>query len=265
MANIVLASQSNLATATITSGAFASTAPPANLKRPEPGDKLILTSDADAYVVIDLGTATAVRMLQALYVETTTSRPTTWRWRGATSEASLTSAPGYDSGTVAFASGNTGLPHRNSTLHDFIWFDSAKTYRWWRLDFDVQCAIGNIVVHPGWQPSRNIAYGFEPPMLADHSSRRRGRSGRNSVWPAAAYDAASFTFDAFSADDALRNARDFDEAVGTRSPVSVVFDPDATIYRQELMMFGYLNQSPPIQNASFALYQRRYEIEEIVP
>lgn len=264
MANIVLANQYLLKSATITSGTFDAATAPANLASAEPSEKLTLTSSGAAYVEIDLGTAAAIRCLAALYVEKPTGL--TWRWRGATSQANLTASPGYDTTELDFADNNVGLPHRDSLLHDFLWLDAAETFQWWRLDFNDACSIGNLIVAPGWQPECNYAYGAKPPVLYDPSVIKMSSCGRAVVTTKPMFDIASFSFDFMSPADALANARDFDEQVGARDPALIIFDPEATTYKQQLTLFGRLRPERDLVNSFFNIYSKTYSVfAEMLP
>ena len=250
---------------TITGGATSASAPVTSLNSADPAEAVILTDASAAYLVFRLTAAQAVKVLAALYVGAEAATPTTWRWRGASTEAGLTTTPGYDSGTVAFASGQAGLPHRSLGVHDWLILSSAQTYQWWRVDFDTACSVGNVIIAPGFFPAYGAVYGAEMPSLVDDSPKRRGASGFVDTLLRPGYDRASFTLQFLSPAEALRTSRDIDEAVGAHKPVFVVMDLEETTYKQEISIYGLLDKSSATVCFNYNFYSRNYVVSELTP
>src|SRR5690606_18692553 len=89
----------------------------------------------------------------------------TYRVRAADSEAGLTSAPDFDTGTsepltLYPASGK----HDADVQHSFTSF-AAQTRRWWRIDIDDTdnadgfFSLGRLMLASAWAPDTNFSFG----------------------------------------------------------------------------------------------------------
>lgn len=269
MANAVFGSQWRMADVTFYSGPFATAAPPENLIKREPSVPLILTDLSDLRVEFEFPAAIDVNLLAVLYCDATSAA--TLRWRGATSRANLTAAPGYDSGSLSFAGGDSGLPSRKNRRHDVRWLgDSAQSYSWWRLDIsdaaksDGRLIIGNVVIDAAWQPGINIAYGGGGGLM-DPSRKPRSEPGQVQPLSRSKHRILRHRLSFQSEDDMYGFADDLDEQIGTTEPLLFVRDPEATTYRQEKIVFGLQNEIGEINDQAFNIYEKAYVIEELIP
>jgi hypothetical protein len=132
MAAILFLSRLAAEGATITASSEQTLLPATNLIGPTPSKVWRSSGLSSVYITVDFGTATAVDTLAMVAPNWTTSA--TWRLRGATSEANLTAAPGYDSTAVTPWPGAT-KPTETWLQHaPFLRLGSTQTYRWWRID-----------------------------------------------------------------------------------------------------------------------------------
>lgn len=266
MGNLVFATQDAMTGAAITAGPYAATGGPANLIRPEPSDALVLTDPAQAYAVVHMPAAPPVRLVAPLYVSG--GRPTHWRYRAADTEAGLTAAPAVDSGSIAFASGATGLRHRGGGLHAWALLDAAAAHAWWRVDLTGASAPivwGQLVLADPWQLARNIAYGWSMGLI-DPSRKPRAVQGQVEPLNRSRYMGGEFSVDFASEAEMWGDGFDLDQVCGTTTPALVIRDPDLigdTAQRQAI--WGLFSELSPIANPVFDLYSKRWRIEELLP
>lgn len=264
MANILLATANPLATATLAAGTTASAGPVGNLLRREPADAMILTNSGSAYVTIDLGAdPDAIRVFAVLYCNAGT-----WRVRADDVEGDVTADPTYDSGTVNFGGSETGLRHRDGMRHDWIYWAAGVTYRYWRIDFadpdddDGRTIVGNLIMDYGFQPAVNIAYGGSL-GLVDPSRKPRSVDGQLEPLVRRPYMATEFAINFGTEAEMYGEAFDLDEIAATVNQVLYLRDPAATTYRQKQAVLGTFRALAPIVDASFDIYSKRYQIEEL--
>lgn len=132
MAAILFLSRKLVEGATLTASSAQTSLPVTNLVGPTPSKVWRSTSLSSVYITIDFGSATAVDTLAMVAPNWTTSA--TWRLRGATSEANLTAAPGYDSTAVTPWPGGTKPTEEWQQHAPILRLGSTQTYRWWRID-----------------------------------------------------------------------------------------------------------------------------------
>lgn len=172
MANCLLGYRNWAAGATLSGGSWLASRPLAHLQDIVLA-RVARTVDAttgSTVIVADLGAARAIRIMGLVGHNLTAAA--TQRWRGAASEAGLTSAPGYDSGGVAVWRG-TDTPDTNTgedgqPIHRPVALQVAaadQSYRWWRLDLADAAnpagyvEAGYLMLWQAWQPTRNFSYG----------------------------------------------------------------------------------------------------------
>lgn len=172
MANCLLGYRNWAARGALSGGSWRASRPLANLQDIVVA-KVARSTDAttgSTIVLVDLGVARPVRIMGV--VGHNLGLAATQRWRGATSQANLTAAPGYDSGAEAVWRG-TDTPDLNTDeagepIHRPVALSVAaadQSWRWWRLDIaDTGNAagyveLGYLMLWAAWQPSRNFSYG----------------------------------------------------------------------------------------------------------
>lgn len=143
-------------------------ADPSNLKDQRPR-LLYQSTTATPFVVIDAGSARAWDSLFLGYFNGQSAD--TIRLRGATSEANLTAAPGYDSNTLHpsgvpyWPTGSNLSPYRYP--HRLFLFTPGGSYQWWRVDFgwgantDGYVRGGRLVLATAIAPVTSVGDGWE--------------------------------------------------------------------------------------------------------
>lgn len=264
MANILFATPTLLQSATLSSGQAAAAAPVSNLLHREPSVPLILTNPAAAWVGVDFGDdPPALRIVAVLY-----SNAGSFRVRA--DDTDPTSSPAYDSGSVDFGRNEAGLKHRRFRKHDWLWWVTPKTYRYWRIDFanpadaDNRTIVGNLVMDYGVQPAINQAYGGGIGLI-DPSRKPRSVEGQVEPLRRRPYSGVEFQIQYGSEAEMFGQAWDLDELTGTVDPVLYIRDPDATVYRQKTSVFGLMRDIGPIVDEAFGVFSKRYQIEELIP
>ena len=127
-------------------------------------------------LVLDFASAVTIRCIQL--VNTNLTNAATWRIRGATSQANLTSAPGYDSGDISAWPAASGAQIRNN-INPFHFINGGSQFRWWRIDIsdaantDGVIDAGRLVMGNAFQPEINAAFGLR---LGAKDLARSGRT-----------------------------------------------------------------------------------------
>lgn len=117
---------------TLTASSQVSTFEAVNLQRMSPGLKHRSTA-LSFYYEGNLGSAKTIRYVGIWYANAVAS--TTWRVRFATSQANLTAAPAYDSGSVSFWPSGASLASWAAT-HSRLYLAGGQTATWYRIDID---------------------------------------------------------------------------------------------------------------------------------
>ena len=137
--------------------AAAAGAPVSNLLKPQPTDFYKSSTTAAVNIDIDLVSAKAVACAALLF--TSLESGTTWSVLGATSQANLTSSPGYNSGTLTLAG---FFDQANITRRHLIHIPaSVQTFRWWRFAISAQTAAfsaGCVILGPVWNPEVELGF-----------------------------------------------------------------------------------------------------------
>ena len=264
MGNIIIADSALSDAATLTAGSEAAGMPVGNLQTFQPSEKWRATNLAAAYVEADLGAAQPLDLIALLYTNTTSAA--TWRIRGATTQANLTAAPGYDSGAIT-AWPQSGLDDWDF-VHVFKWLGaSPQTFRWWRVDLtdaanpDGHLQAGRLYLSDAWQPARNLQYGWSI-GFADDSIKRRATGGQSWVTARGKRRVLDFTLGFLSEAEMYDNAFDIDRRRGEHADVLAIRDPDDTAHVHRQMVYGLIDGLKPIVNPNFNLFEKSYRIEE---
>lgn len=270
--NIVIATPVLSDAAVLTAGSEAADMPAANLLTQQPIDVWRATDLANAYLVADLGAAAAINLVALLY--TNASSAAQWRVRAAASEADLTAAPGYDSGLVDMWP-HAGLETWDWT-HAFRWLGVAgatpgpQTFRWWRIDVaDPGNAAGyvqagRLYLAAAWQPTRNLLYGWSVGFI-DFSAKVRAAGGQILPGSRPLHRVARFALRCDSESEMYDNAFEIDRRRGTSGDVLVLRDPATPSRLMKQSVYGTLSSLEPIVNARFNVFEKPYEIEEMIP
>ena len=135
MSNFVIAHPTLSDAGTWTESNSSAAYPLTNVLTQQPRETVRTDSNSDSYYVCNLGAAYAINLIASLYTNADTS--VNWQIRGATSEANLTAAPGYNSGSIRHWPDSGTSPIDNSSwdrTHALHMPATAQTYQWWRID-----------------------------------------------------------------------------------------------------------------------------------
>lgn len=268
MGHTVIANPSIINAATVTAGSALASMPVSNLLSKQP--KRCWRSDdlGSLYLVIDLLTAQSINLIALLFHNASTAA--TWRLRGATSEANLTAAPSYDSGSVNMWDG--GWPTDQYPLHSIKWFgDSPETYQYWRIDIsdaansDNYFQAGRLYIDNAWQlPAyKNIEFGWDVHFI-DPSSKARSKGGQLNAETMQSWREIVLPINWQTEDEMYNNLFELQRRQGTTGDVFVMRDPDATTHLLRQSIYGAMKQLPPITNLQAQVFRSRLLIEEML-
>ncbi len=212
----------------------------------------------------DLGAAYDVGLLALINSNITSAA--TGRVRGATSQANLTAAPGYDSGagislwpadTSTAIRGYVNIVHIPSTV---------QSYRWWRWDLDDAgngdgyLTAGRSVIQEVVEPDRNFArgamHGHRDPSVA-----RRSRGGQPTWRTETKSRIRSFELPALTAAEADA-LDDIDALHGRTLDRAICLQPDDTDRMYRHFMWGPVTELAPFEDVRHQRSVRRFSQEE---
>lgn len=268
MANILIATTELVDAGTLTGGGtLADSLPATNLQTQQPGEAARWTSLTGMYFVLDLLAAAAVNVL-ALLAHNGTSAAT-WRWRGATSEANLTAAPGYDSGSVSLWP-VTGWPAGYATekLPSLIYLSPAQSFRWWRCDLDDAAnpagyfQSGRLVVDAAWHPGKNLKSDWE---LGYIDPAQPETAARGHLWPGPESNPGrewDFTLRGLTEDDVFANGYELARKRGTRLDVLAIRNPSLTTHLHRNTVYGLMSGPGRIRRIGHNWYEQPWKLRE---
>jgi len=268
MAKIIIAGGQLMDAATLEdSSALAANYPLANLLTLQPGERARFSDPSAAYVVIDLGSAKAVTF--AAVIAHNGGAAGEWRVRGATSEANLTGAPGFDSGSggVSFWPAS-GKPDAD-VFHSFMSF-ASQTFRWWRLDIDDAAnadgyfEAGRIMLASAWAPDTNFEFGAGLGWL-DPSPVDIGVAGHLFPLKRPTHRVQTLPFRMVSAADCLGGIYELQRLRGASGDIFVVLDPADDDHLHRRMLHGLMHgTTAPLSIQFFKNYSFSLRVEELL-
>lgn len=199
------------------------------------------------------------------YGKTTSIRAATWRVRAADTQANLTAAPGYDSGTLT-AWSQSGLGDW-PFVHLLHWIGSTQRFRWWRFDVedadnaDGYFQAGRLILADAWQSSRGFDYGRGTGFM-DPSSVAVAAGGQ--LWPQRREPrrSESFNIPLLPEDEFYGRVFPLDLTRGAARPVLMMTDPDSA-WLQSQTIYG-LMQPRFAAHQAFARFGKPFVIEEMI-
>ena len=253
--------------ATILAGDELATLPAANLLDPQPSSVWRTSGLAAAYLEIDLGATHGVNLVSLLF--TNLGAGGTWRVRAAADQAALTAGPGYDSGTLSvWTPGADPTPYGYADA--ILWLGGQQlAYRWWRVDLadpanaDGYIEAGRLYVADAWQPSMNVQPGYSIGFV-DESVQRVSAAGTLHAIPRRSRRQGRFTLSFFEGAEMMERGFTLDQTRGRGGDVLFMLDPDPGPYRQHDTIYGLLSELGPVTLPSHGIYQKRYQIEEMI-
>lgn len=265
----------DLATLSAAAGAWreTQTVSLANLQNMQPGLKARTTdASTNTYFVIDFtsaGGAVAVNLVAL--IATNLSASATIRIRGATSEANLTAAPGYDSGSIS-AWPTSGRPTDEGLTAWTVLKKLSNTtaYVWWRIDFsdasnaDGYLEFGRAIPAPiAFNPAINFQYDWG----ANHAPADvviRSPFGPTKTQKRLDVRSFDLPFGFLTEAEMWTQLAQLRRLRGLASDVVVCLDHEATDYLHHYTIHGLLGAPIEIRNPDFSIFAARVPITELV-
>lgn len=169
---------------------------------------------------------------------------TQYRLRLGTSQAQVDGTAPYDSGALTFIS--PSITREDGLYHSHLELPSVQNATWWRIDIaghtgDFQAA--DLVLGKRVEPSRFYNLDFEF-GVEDMGGMEVTRFGVMNEEPGIIMRTAAFTLAWITESEFEANFRPMIEKLGKKGIVYLVFDPDATSYRQAKTFMGIMRKAP---------------------
>lgn len=155
-----------------------------------------------------------------------------------------TNVPTYDSGQQTFIS--PAITRSDGLYHSHLEMNAAATATWWRIDIightgDFQ--VSNLVLGRKIEPSRFFNFDWEY-GIEDLGGGDFNRFGVFDEEPGIVLRTIAFTLAWQTEAEFEDSFRPMIEAVGKRGLIYLVFDPEATTYRQARTFMGVFGKPP---------------------
>jgi hypothetical protein len=163
------------------------------------------------------------------------------------------------------------LPHRKNRRHCWRLEDAAVTAAVWEIRVTDPANpagvlyLGNLILDLPFQPEHNTSYGLTPPSLFDPSRVPAAAQGQRPALNRTPYDVAAFDLRYVNTAEMIGEWRNFAEYAGTTKGVLAILDPQATVYRERMAIYGLLEALPPVSLWKFKLHSASFRIEELIP
>lgn len=223
----------------IATGSELATTPAENLFLPHPSDVWQTSDLLNTWIEMRNLSGASWDMIALLYSNGVFGD--TWRIRTAATQADLTAAPVFDSGTVALYSSATVAA--SITRPSLFWKSPAHTEPWLRIDIastspDGYFRAGNLIVDTEYLPGRN----FQLPL---------------DIGPPASIDLRFLSIaDAMTLQD-LATEQD-------GNPVLILYDPENVDYLHNLLVWGLEQAGNNPRLTTRSLWAKRYVVEPYI-
>jgi hypothetical protein len=263
MQNYIIAHPALSDAGTVTGGTTAAGLGVGNLQDPQPGHFARFTNLSSAYVEVNLGAAASINFAGLLYGSWRSSA--TAQVRGASSQANLTAAPSYDSGSISATTGTQRM-EKHHLLHSF----ASSSNQWWRIDIsdvgnpDNWIEAGVLVIAFAWQVSMNPSYGASPLGVEDTGIVDEAIGGQ--LWPLERPKrrVSQFTLDHMTKTEMYDNAFPLGWDRGLTKPIVVVPDLDDAPQVQRETIYGLMSALSPMVNSDYGVWQTRIGVREMI-
>lgn len=148
-------------------------------------------------------------------------------------------------------------------------FPAAQTARYWLLEIedpanpDGYLELNRVILAPGYQPSRNMAYGAAV-RIVDPSETQRSYGGRIFGEARQKYRVATFRLDRIPTAEALINIHDMHARQGISGEVFFVWDPEDPANLGRLSFLGRMSELGALEAAFYNRRDCNFQIEERV-
>ena len=266
MGNVLLANPALSDAATLLAvGNEVATLPATNLFKRLPGLVTRTSGLSNIYWELDLGSAQAIDLV--FLAAPNASASAQWQIRGATSQANLTAAPGYNSALIDMTPAKN-VPASWKTRPAVLFF-GPETYRYWRVDVsdgsnpDGQGDYGRLYLSKAWQASLNMEYGFNMGWI-DPSKVARAIDGTPYIDTRPRRREFNLEFTDLPRTEILANPFTTDRTLGIAGDHLLVLDPDLMATMPEYVVYGRMAELGQLTNVNLDIWSRRVRFEEIV-
>lgn len=284
--------------ALLTASSASTSFPVKNLQRKQPGE-VWRPGDLAAWVLADLGEAVPVTMVSMISLNASTSA--TWRVRGYDALEDVTAdAPGYDSGIVAFPpsgitpnwpmiigahtvisenalsylmtqGGDRILTQEGAyLLAAALGVDAPASLRFWRIDVsdpdndDGYLDFGRLYI------SNELPFSIGPQYSASfgyttQTKKMRSVGGQRYSTDMPSERVIDFTIDFAGEKEMLADSLEIDLSRGTGRDILCLLDRNAAEQAAQKRIYGEFESLQPVTIRAFNVWQKRFQIEELLP
>lgn len=266
MANALIATPTLSDAATLTADSEEATLPATNVQTFQPEKVWRTAGLTNMRLIFDFGSAVTINTAFAMFTNLTSAA--TMKIRGATTEANLAAAPGYDSGTITAL--DSGIPSDWDRPSAFKHIGTDPSYRWWDWQFwdaanpDGYIEVGKVVLDDPWIFAYNLD--FDHPMGWEESSlQHRAQGGRSSVTDRQGSQRRKidFTLKGQSKADMYNNALEMDRVIGLRGGIIFSLDIEDTTYRHMETIYCQMKELTPVVHERLSMFDKRYSLREV--
>ena len=200
------------------------------------------SGDTNLWVRGDLTTAKPIDFMTLISANALAG--TLIRLRLGDTQAEVDGTADYDSTAVAFI--NPSITRADGLYHSHLEIGATYTKRWWRIDITGHTGdfeASTLVLGQAITPSRFYDIGFER-GVRDLGSLDFSRFGVFDEEEGAIFRTLDFTMAWQTEAELEASFRPMVESLGSRGVVLVVFDPEATTYRQAKTYLGVMAKPP---------------------
>lgn len=248
-----------LSSATLTASSEKSTLPVENIQRDPLSRKWHTAATVnDAYVLADLGSAQAVRVLALLKTNLTSAA--TLRVRASNTDAALGDLLDTGVGSPAVPD-SAGVDDDYGAVYKILSAD--VTARYWRIDI-ADATLDNLQVGrgfmgPAWTPTRSMLYGHALSWV-DDSIGRRSDGGQDVFSERDKRRRLQFTLSFMTRAEMIGNAFEMGRARGVTGNVLVLAEESAQV--SEYAVYGRCSAPITVHHDTYNVYRARYDVEE---
>lgn len=267
MADVTFATGVFVDAAILTAGNAESLLPISNLQTRQPTKRWRTTSLSTMYIVADLTEAKSINLISL--ISHNGSASATWRIRGATSEANLTAAPGYDSTAISMWPITKPTDWLTRSMFSRLWLTTAQSYRWWRVDVidagnsDGWFEAGRLIIDAAWQPTIGLTPNWGVGWI-DPGPREESLGGNLYPTQRARRRLIELNLDFNDETEMLANAFELQRTRGRSEDVLVMVDPTETTNWHRTGVYGLMVNIQPLVNTAFNIFSQTITIEEMI-
>ena len=267
MADVTFATSIFIDAATLTTGNEEALLPATNLQNRQPTKRWRTTSLSTMFLEADLTEAKAINLVAL--ISHNGSAAATWQIRGATSQANLTAAPGFDSGAVSMWPITRPEDWPVRSLFSRLWLTTAQSFRWWRVDIvdagnsDGWFEAGRLIIDAAWQPDIGLTPNWGVGWL-DPGPREESLGGN--LYPTQRSRRRIIELNLDFNDEAamLANAFELQRTRGRSEDVLALVDPTETTNWHRTGVYGLMTNLQPLVNTAFDIFSQTITIEELI-